>query len=68
MKYQELMHELSHSFGIKNNEVLIVQALIGRELTADQICAITGIPKGRVYDFINRLLRLKLIKIGRAHV
>ena len=62
MNYSKILDELKVYFGVKENEVLIIRSIIEKPLTADQICSFTNIPKGRIYDFLNRLVRMKLIE------
>ena len=62
MNYSKILDELKVYFGVKENEILIIKSIMQSSLTAEQICTSTGIPKGRIYDFLNRLAAMNLIE------
>jgi len=62
MEVDRIIGKLQENFGLRANEVLILRAVKDNELSAVQICHKTGIPKGRIYDFLNSLLKSGLIK------
>ena len=62
MEVDRVIGKLQENFRLKANEVLILRAVKDNELSAAQICHKTGIPKGRIYDFLNSLLKSGLIK------
>ena len=58
----DLLLEKLEKFGLNRKELSILKILSTKSLNADEICKKTGIPKGRIYAFLNNLLKKKLIK------
>ncbi|MCB9358553.1 ArsR family transcriptional regulator [Candidatus Woesearchaeota archaeon] len=56
-----LLKELGNSFELNGKELLIIESITKGPLEAQQISKKTGIPKGRIYEHLNNLLRIKLI-------
>jgi sugar-specific transcriptional regulator TrmB len=52
---------LREKFGVSDRELLIIQALEHNELTAEDICKQTHIPKGRIYGYLNNLMANQVI-------
>lgn len=66
MEFSKIILELKNSFSLRKNHVLILEALEKENLTADEICSKTGIPKGRIYELLNFLLSSGLIEKGKG--
>ncbi len=66
MSANKLFEELKEHFNLKNKHVLIINALQARSLTAADICRITGIPRGRIYEHLNELIGYGLISKGET--
>lgn len=58
----DLIEELGNNYKIPEKQVRILRVLEFGDLTARQISHETGIPKGRLYDYINKLLGTGLIE------
>lgn len=62
MPFEDLLEILRRDFGLRENHEAIIRILAeGPGLTAQQICDATGIPKGRIYDYLNELIAEHLI-------
>lgn len=61
MDTKKLFGELEQSFGLRKNHILILGALTKDDYTADKLSKDTNIPMGRIYEFLNDLLELRLI-------
>lgn len=62
MASKEILNILKEKFDLKENHIKIIESLSEKNnLTADEICKVTKIPKGRIYEFLNELLSIKLI-------
>jgi DNA-binding transcriptional regulator GbsR (MarR family) len=62
MKFKEILTKLGENFDLKKNHLVILNLLYHQDsLTADDIVAKTGIPKGGIYEYLNDLLHLQLI-------
>lgn len=57
-----LLRELGSRYGLSSFEIKIIRSLHRDEMTADEICVKTGIPKGRIYTLLNMLIRKRLIE------
>jgi len=55
------LEELREYYNLKERHIEIIRALNEKELSADEISKKTGIPKGRIYDFLNEMLEIGLI-------
>ena len=62
MEIYGILEELKQRYGLRKNDILIIQALLEKDLTAEQICEQTKIPMGRIYTFLNALLPTGLIE------
>lgn len=62
MEFRRIADKLEQDFGLKENHIRIIEALNEKNLTADEICQKTKIPKGRVYDFLNELIERHLVQ------
>lgn len=62
MNTTEILKELKENFNLKDNHILILKTLQEENLTADEICKKTNIPKGRIYNFLNELIENKLLE------
>jgi predicted DNA-binding protein YlxM (UPF0122 family) len=60
--YKELLDELEKRFNLTKFESSIIMSLKDQDLSADEICDTTNIPKGRIYQFLNNLVDKKLIE------
>ncbi len=60
--FSEVLKELKTSFYLKKNHLVILKLLSAEACTADEICARTTIPKGRIYNLLNELIEMKLIE------
>ena len=62
MQSDEMLNELETNFGLKDNHIKIIKELqLSGELTADKLAKNTGVPLGRIYDFLNDLVESKLV-------
>jgi len=62
MRSDEMLNELEANFGLKDNHIKILKELqLSGELTADKLAKNTGVPLGRIYDFLNDLVESKLV-------
>jgi len=52
---------LERDFNLKSNHIAILREISTAGLSADEISAKTGIPKGRIYDFLNELIDMRLL-------
>jgi DNA-binding transcriptional regulator GbsR (MarR family) len=59
---QEIIRELATEFDLKGKHLLILDALYLEDLSAQQISKKTGIPMGRIYNFLNDLLSYGLVE------
>jgi len=57
-----VLDELKQNFHLKESHIIIIQSLKEKDLTADEVCSITTIPKGKIYDLLNELMHVNLIK------
>ena len=67
MGQDSIFEKLLEDYGLRENHILIMKAVQDKELTAEEICSKTGIPRGRVYEFLNFLVDNKLIKATGTH-
>ena len=58
----KILEELKSDYHLKKNHLSILNLLSAEECTADEICARTGIPKGRIYNLLNELINMRLIE------
>jgi len=62
MRSDEMLNELEANFGLKDNHIKILRELqLSGALGADKLAKNTGVPLGRIYDFLNDLVESKLI-------
>ncbi|MFH1053408.1 MAG: helix-turn-helix domain-containing protein [Candidatus Woesearchaeota archaeon] len=59
---EQIFQELQQGFDLSDKHILILEALYKKDLGASETCSETKIPKGRVYSYLNDLLRLQLIE------
>jgi len=62
MDTKRIFSELEQNFGIRKNHIIILEALAKDDYTAEALVKDTGIPMGRIYEFLNDLLEMKLIE------
>lgn len=62
MNIEKIFETLKKDFDFRDNEILILKALQEKDMTADEICKKTGIPKGRIYEFLNMLVEKQIAK------
>jgi len=62
MDTKKLFAELEQNFGLRKNHILILEALTKDDYTADRLVTDTKIPLGRIYEYLNDLLEMKLIE------
>ena len=62
MRSDEMLNELEANFGLKDNHIKILRELqLSGALEADKLAKNTGVPLGRIYDFLNDLVEAKLV-------
>jgi predicted transcriptional regulator len=61
MSLKSIINKLKHYFDLKDNHILILEALYNEDLTAEKICDKTKISRGRIYEFLNYLVEYKLV-------
>ena len=59
---EPLYEKLQENFELKPRQISIIKVLQNKRLDANEICKLTDIPKGKIYDYINGLLKNKLIE------
>ena len=57
----KLFDMLKVKYSFRENHILIMEALLNKNYGADNLSKKTGIPKGRIYEFLNFLLKNKII-------
>lgn len=62
MQLSVVLDELKEKFHLKESHIAILEALKEKDLTADDICSRTKIPKGNIYELLNELMHVNLIK------
>lgn len=62
MQVGNILKELKMDFQLKDSHISIIDSLKEKDLRADEICSSTGIPKGKIYELLNELLHVNLIK------
>lgn len=67
MEHSRIVELLKANYDFRENHVLILKALEIEDLTADEVCQATKIPKGRIYDFLNFLLEKNIIVTNGKH-
>ena len=65
--FHDILSLLESEFGLKNNHLLILEALQHKEKTAVSLVEDTGIPLGRIYGFLNDLEYQRLIHKTSSH-
>ncbi|MBN1385437.1 hypothetical protein JW968_00490 [Candidatus Woesearchaeota archaeon] len=58
----KLLEKLQENFALSDSQVVIIEVLRDKGLDAKDVCAKTGIPKGRIYDYLNGLITSGLIE------
>jgi|GEM_PF-1648527 len=58
----EMYSRLKGAFGLADKHILILQFLEKEKLNAKQVADKTGIPYGRIYDYLNQLIEFELIE------
>jgi len=62
MRSDEMLNELEANFGLKDNHIKILKELsLSGSLEADKLAKNTGVPLGRIYEFLNDLVEAKLV-------
>lgn len=59
---EALVRILTQSFGVGDKHLAIVQRLENTALTAEALCKSTGIPHGRIYDYLQFLVDAGLVQ------
>ncbi len=59
---EELLQVLQSEFNLTKKDTTIISELVKNKMTAENLCSLTKIPKGKIYTFLNKLLELKLIE------
>ncbi|MFT4303279.1 MAG: helix-turn-helix domain-containing protein [Candidatus Woesearchaeota archaeon] len=59
---ERILKELGENFNLNGKELLIIEELSKNKLKANQIVNATKIPKGRIYDHLNKLIKIKIIE------
>lgn len=67
MDVKGILHTLENQFGLSKKHTKILKILIGKELTAKQICEKTGLSLGTLYPFLNELCDSGLINVNDAY-
>jgi predicted transcriptional regulator len=62
MQVENILNELKNDFQLKDSHISIIKSLKEKDCTADEICSLTRIPKGKIYELLNELLNVNLIK------
>jgi len=58
---EKVIKELGKNFNLCGKELLIVEALLDNPLDAHRLSKKTNIPLGRIYDYLNNLIKVRLI-------
>jgi len=67
MDAKRIFEELEYDFGLRKNHILILEALNKDDYTADKLAKDTNIPMGRIYEFLNDLLKWRLVEKESGH-
>ena len=67
MDAKRIFEELEKEFGLRKNHILVLEALNKDDYTADKLSKDTGIPMGRIYEFLNDLLKWRLAEKVSGH-
>ena len=59
---EKLIKELGENFNLSGKELMILESLLNQNLSSEQISDKTKIPLGRIYSYLNNLVKLKLIE------
>ena len=59
---EDLLKILSQSFGVGEKHLAIIQRLENNALTAEALCKSTGIPRGRIYNYLQHLVDAGLVQ------
>jgi predicted transcriptional regulator len=59
---EELVRILTQSFDVGDKHLAIIQRLENNALTAEALCKSTGIPQGRIYDYLQFLVDAGLVQ------
>ena len=62
MNTQEIFAFLKSEFGLKTKHIQVIESLQSLPLTAEQLSKRTEIPLGRIYEYLNQLVDMKLIE------
>lgn len=62
MDTEKIFSQLKEGFGLRNKHIMILRMLKdGDQICAEKICKETGIPQGRIYEYLNCLIKEGLI-------
>jgi len=67
MDAKRIFEELEKDFGLRKNHIIILEALSKDDYTADKLSKDTGIPMGRIYEFLNDLLKWRLVEKQKGY-
>ncbi len=62
---QKTFEILSKKYNLKQNQIRLISALANRELTVRELIKETKIPIGSVYDQLEELVEMKLVKVKK---
>jgi adenylate cyclase, class 2 len=67
---KSLLYRLGEYFDLNNNHIKILESLLYENLDAKKICDKTKIPQGRIYDYLNYLIKNRLIEksLKKPHI
>jgi hypothetical protein len=66
MRMEQINKVLKNEFNLSNSEILIINYLhqnAKKKLTAENICENLGLPKGKIYDILNKLENRDFINV-----
>jgi hypothetical protein len=57
-----IYNSLRKEFGLKDNHIAIIKELETKNLSAENVCRLTAIPTGRIYEYLNLLVEKGIVK------
>ena len=67
MSFSDILEILRRYGNFRDNHLLIIRALLNAEMSAEELCRSTGIPKGRIYEFLNYILDNRIVLAKGKH-
>ena len=59
---EKVLNELGKNFDLSGKELIIIEALTDKKQNAAQLSKTTDIPLGRIYEYLNHLITIRIIE------